>query len=509
VRLCDLLAGAGGARLLGDPNAEISSIAHDSRKVEPGGLFIALPGSRTDGNRHLLEAFSKGARAVMSELPAPAAPLGLPRAAPGSAPDARCWVQVPDAFAAMGAAANAFYGDPSSAMTVVGVTGTNGKTTVSYFLESIFSRCGKTPGVIGTITHRLAHRALEKSVNTTPNSLDLMALLSRMRSGGASHVAMEVSSHALAGRRVDEVDFDAAILTNLQRDHLDFHKTPEAYARAKQRLFELLHRAGSSKKDTLAVVNKDDPSAAAFARAAAPSRVLGFGSSPEAEVRFLGEALGRNGSFFRLRHAGREWTARARLLGRHNVANAAAAAAAALGLGLEARGVLEGIAALESVPGRLEPVSEGQPFGVLVDFAHTEGALACALAALRDLPRRRIITVFGCGGDRDPGKRGPMGAAACAGSDLVLLTSDNPRGEDPVSILAQIEEGIRRSGRQNYRIVPDRREAIFSALRLAQPEDIVLVAGKGHEETQILRGAELHFNDRQTVREALKELGWS
>ncbi|MBI5243831.1 MAG: UDP-N-acetylmuramoyl-L-alanyl-D-glutamate--2,6-diaminopimelate ligase [Elusimicrobia bacterium] len=492
-----ILQGVAGARCCGDAGIDVTGLAHDSRTVPAGGLFIALPGARTDGNRHIRDALERGAAALMSELSAPPPPMAA----------AATWVQVPDVFSAMGRAADNYFGSPTASLAVIGVTGTTGKTTTTYFLESIISRCGGAPGVIGTIGHRLRHRTIEKAANTTPYSLDLMRLLARMREGGATHVAMEVSSHALATKRVEEVEFDAAVLTNLQRDHLDFHKTMDSYFEAKARIFELLTRASSSKSRRLAVLNRDDASFARFARAAAQAQALSYGFAPEADFRAEGLALGRQGTSFRLRRGGREWAVRLGLLGRHNAHNALAAAAAAWSLGLAPEGILEGLASLDRVPGRLEPVDAGQGFSVLVDYAHTDHALASVLETIRSLPHRRILAVFGCGGDRDAGKRGPMGAAACAGSDLAILTSDNPRTEDPAAIIAQIEEGIRRSGRQNYKIVPDRREAIYEALRQAQPEDAVLIAGKGHEDAQILRDRTIHFDDREVAREALKDLG--
>jgi len=505
VTLQEVLRGASGARIVGDAQAAIEGVAHDSRSVRPGWLFFALPGAKTDGNRHVKDALERGAAALMSELAPPPPPMTL--SVPGREGRGAAWVQVDDVFAAMGRAADNFYRSPSSSLAVVGVTGTNGKTTTAFLLESVFSRCGKVPGVIGTVGHRLRHRLLEKASNTTPYSADLLRLLARMREGGATHVAMEVSSHALATQRVDEVEFDAAVLSNLRSDHLDFHKTQDAYFEAKARLFGLLTRVSSSKRRRLAVLNADDPRCAAFARAAAGADIVRYGFAEGADFRAEGVVLGRQGTRFRMTHGGREYAVRLRLLGRHNAENALAAAAAAWGLGLEPERILEGLAALDGVPGRLEAVEAGQPFTVLVDYAHTEDALASALDTLKALPHRRLLLVFGCGGDRDALKRAPMGAAAAERADVVVATSDNPRGEDPAAILSQIEEGLRRAGRQNYRIVPDRKEAIYEAVRVAQPEDVVLIAGKGHEDAQIFRDRTVHFDDREVARQALKDLG--
>ncbi len=505
MRLKELLSGSGASCVSGEVEVDIRSISLDSRSVEPGSLFIAIPGSRTDGNRHVREAVERGAAAVLSELGPPPAPMTLLRKDAPHRPVS--WVKAERVEESMGRMACAFYGDPSASLAVVGVTGTNGKTTTTFLLESIFSRCGKTPGVIGTVGHRLGHRLLEKAGNTTPPSLELQRLLARMREGGATHVAMEVSSHGLALKRADEVSFDAAVLTNIARDHLDFHKTPEAYFEAKARLFDLLTRPSSPKPARVAVLNRDDASCARLQRLISGARIATFGFGAGADFRAGGEALTLEGATFRLSHAGRETAIRMRLIGRHNLRNALGAAAAAWSLGLPENRIIEGIAALKRVPGRLEPVEAGQGFSVFVDYAHTEDALAAVLDCLRSLTRGRILTVFGCGGERDAGKRGPMGAAAAAGSDLAIATSDNPRGEDPLEILRQIEEGIRLSKRENYRIVPDRKEAVFEAVRLAQPGDVVLIAGKGHEDAQILGARAVRFDDREVALAALKDSG--
>ncbi len=490
----------GGAR-----DMRVSGLALDSRKAAPGTVFFALPGAKTDGNRYVREAVEHGAIAVVSELKAPPAPMSLVR--PGTRDKTIAWIQVKDIFEAMGRISSNFYADPSASLTIVGITGTNGKTTTAYFLESIFSRAGKTPGVLGTISHRLRHRTLEKARNTTPFSLDLNRLLARMRDEGGTHVAMEVSSHALSTGRVSEVHFDAAILTNFSSDHLDFHKTREAYFESKARLFSLLERADSAKRDHVAVLNRDDETFPKFRRRVLGVRIASFGFGSEADYGVAGAASTLEGTTFRLREHDVERAARISLTGRHNLSNALAAAACAREIGLPMEAVIEGLAAVEQVPGRLERVCAGQDFTVFVDYAHTESALASTLDALKDLPHRRLVSVFGCGGDRDKSKRAPMGAAACSRSDQVFATSDNPRGEDPMEILSQIEEGIRGGGFENYRIIPDRGEAIREAIRTAQTGDVVLIAGKGHEATQTAGGRTIPFDDRETVRAALKDCG--
>ncbi len=500
--LGELVAGVPGAVLRGPASTEVSGVEFDSRRVAPGTAFFALPGTRTDGNRFVRQAAAAGAAAVFSELPPPPAPMEL--AGPCGAV---AWVVVPDAAAAMAQAASVFFGDPTASMAVVGVTGTNGKTTTTWLLESIASRAGRSPGVVGTTGHRLRHRTIAEADNTTPLATDLMRLLARMREGGADFLAMEVSSHALALKRADGVRFDAAVLTNLHSDHLDFHGTREAYGDAKARLFELLERSDAVKRRKVAVLNRDDESYSRLRHRILCVPSVSFGLGPEADYRAEAVVLGTNGTMFNLAAKGSTLSVRLRLIGAHNVMNALAAAAAALELGLPETAVVEGLGTLERVPGRLEPVEAGQPFAVLVDFAHTAAALSSVLKAAAQLPHRKLLTVFGCGGDRDRSKRGPMGKAAAEASDLVFATSDNPRSEDPMRILRDVEAGLREAGRENYRIVPDRREAIREALSVAQAGDVVLIAGKGHETTQVLSDRTVPFDDRQIAREALKDLG--
>lgn len=495
--LAELLRAHAPLKVAGPVDLPVTGLAHDSREVRPGDLFFALPGSKTDGNRHAREALDRGAVAVVSELEPPPAPAVLR----GS------WVRVGDALAAMAAISDAFYGRPSSAMTVVGVTGTNGKTTTTYLLESVVAACGGKAGVAGTVDYRLGGERLERAANTTPLSLPLTRLLARFRDGGATHALMEVSSHALALKRVEAVEFDAAVILNLTRDHLDFHKTEDAYFEAKARLFDLLCRADNRKPRKVAAINADDPRAKALARRAIGADLVLFGTGPGAkDLRAAAVEARLGGTRARLSWRGRDLELSLRLPGAHNLQNALGAAAAALGLGLPAEKVLAGLGALRAVPGRLEPVDEGQDFSVFVDYAHTDSAVETILALLRSLPHRKLITVVGCGGDRDRTKRGPMGVAACRGGDLAIFTTDNPRSEDPAAILADIEAGVRAAGLQNYRIVPDRAQAIAAAVAEARAGDCVLVAGKGHEDHQILRDRTVRFDDREAARDALRAL---
>lgn len=508
MNLAELLRASPPSAVTGTVDRPVLGLEHDSRRLKAGEVFFAHPGTRTDGNRHVQEAAKAGAAAVVSELKCPPPPIAF----------SPTWVQVPDVVEAMGKMSDRWFGEPSRSMTVFGVTGTNGKTTVTYFLESIAAAAGGRPAVVGTVNYRYVEKGggshQEPSVNTTPVSLDLLRWLARCRDAGCTHAALEISSHALALRRSDEVEFDSALITNVRRDHLDFHQTPGEYLRAKCRLFELLARASSSKRRRSAVINRDDPAYAVLRRScgSVPVATFGFGrpgSGVAADDDFAVEnaRLSASGSVFDLRRGGRALEVRTSLVGLHNAANAAAAAGACLSLGMKEEAVLAGLGALKSVPGRLESVEAGQDFHVFVDFAHTESALEAVLGALKLTPHRRIITVFGCGGERDRGKRGPMGSVATAHSDLALVTSDNPRGEDPAGIVKEIETGIQAAGRKNYRIVLDRRQAIREAVSFARAGDIVLIAGKGHETNQLVKGASIPFDDREAAREALASAG--
>jgi len=493
--LAELLRAAATRRVAGPVDVNISGLRHDSREVAPGDLFFAMPGAKTDGNRHAKQAFDNGAVAVISELEPPPPPAVMKGT----------WIQVHDIAEAMACIADMYYGHPSGAMKVVGVTGTNGKTTTTYFLESIVKAAGGRPGVAGTIETRLNGQRLERAVNTTPISLSLTKLLDTFRAGGASHALLEVSSHALALKRVENVDFDAAIFLNLTRDHLDFHKTVDGYFDAKARLFDLLARADNKKTPKVAAINFDDPRGHLLVKKAIDCQVIRFGLS-EAATDLKGN-IGKadlNGTDFWVTFRGKRYDGRVRLPGRHNVENAMAAAAAMLGLNVAPENIFNGIAALRAVPGRLESISEGQDFHVFVDYAHTDSALETILGLIRSLPHRRVITVVGCGGDRDKTKRGPMGIAACRGGDHAIFTSDNPRSESPAAILADIEAGVRAAQHQNYRMIPDRGDAIAAAIAEARTGDVVLIAGKGHEDYQILADRTVAFDDREVARSALK-----
>jgi UDP-N-acetylmuramoyl-L-alanyl-D-glutamate--2,6-diaminopimelate ligase len=488
MRLAELLAALDEAGTLEGRDVEVGGVAIDSRRVQPGDVFFALPGLRTDGRRHVGEALARGASAVVGVDAADAAGVPVVHAA------------APRRL--LGRLAARLAGDPSADLVLVGVTGTNGKTTTTYLLESIWHAAGRRPGVIGTVAYRFAGTR-RPALFTTPEAPELQATLAEMRAAGTTDVALEVSSHALAQERVAGCRFDAAVFTNLTRDHLDFHGDAERYYAAKARLFgELLPASG--KPDPVAVVNVDGPGGARLA-AEVPTRCVRVGRAPGADVRPLGAETTLAGMRGAIALGGHRLAFTSPLVGAAHLENVLGAAATAWALGIDPDAIARGLAALTPPPGRLEQIA-GPGFTVVVDYAHTPDALARALAVLRPLVSGRLITVFGCGGDRDRGKRPLMGEAAAHGSDVVVLTSDNPRTEDPLRILAEIEEGVRRAGVGEHVVEPDRRAAIAVALGLARPGDLVLVAGKGHEDYQIVGTERRHLDDREEVRRALRSL---
>ena len=483
----------------------VRGLACDSRRVEDGYAFFALPGRLADGHDFVGDAVDRGAAAVVVERPVPAPP------------EAAC-VRVSDTRRAMAHAAAAFFGRPSRGLVLVGVTGTNGKTTVTYLLESIFAAAGGPCGVIGTIEQRYGEWR-RPSPLTTPESIDIEELLSDMARADVRFVAMEVSSHALDMQRVHGLDFDSAVFTNLSRDHLDYHRDMEAYFLSKARLFTDCLPA-SAKDRRVAVVNADDPRGPGLMRLAEDAGVeaIAYGRSPRWDVHPLDYESGMEGLKGTLRCGPRRIEFESPLMGEPNLENVLAAAGAAWALGVETDAIAAGISRLRRVPGRLERVPNGLGITLVVDYAHTPDALARAARTLRTLTRARLVTVFGCGGDRDAGKRPVMGEAAAGESDCVVLTSDNPRSEDPLEIIRGIEEGVRRRGmtrrsgpaapgEDGYRVEPDRRAAIRLGIGLAAPGDVVLVAGKGHEDYQILGDRRIDFDDRQVLREELERVG--
>lgn len=461
----------------------IKNVTCDSRSVKPGDLFIALNGYKIDGYTFIKDAIAKGARVIVAEKDF-AAPEGVKK------------ILVDDARIILPLIADKFYDHPSEKLKVVGVTGTNGKTTITYLIENIIKKAGHEAGVIGTINYRMKGKILPAK-NTTPGALDLQAMLASMVDKGIDHAVMEVSSHALDQHRVDGVSFDAAIFTNITSEHMDYHKNIDNYFQAKVILFSKLKKQGS------AILNNDDPRVTALKKSLS-GKVLTYGVKKGADVTAKDIRLSLDGSEFTIVMPKGEFQVKAKLIGSHNVSNILAAAAAAMAIGMDKRAILKGIESTSFVPGRLEAVEAGQPFKVFVDYAHTEDALYNVLGMIRELTKEKIVTVFGCGGDRDRTKRPCMGKVACKFSDRVVITSDNPRFEDPGEIIKEIEDGIR-SSFTNYEVVADRRDAIRKALSIASDGDIVIIAGKGHEDYQIVRDKILSFDDRIVAKELLQE----
>lgn len=477
------------------PDPEITALTNDSRKITPGALFFALPGAKTDGSLFIKQALEKGAAAVISGSEVPAE---LRAAYPAAA-----FINTTELQRGLSRIASNFYGNPSGRMKIYGITGTKGKTTTAYLLESVLRAAGEKPGVIGTIDYRVDGRVIAQAANTTPLAHTLQELLAGMAEAGAKAAVLEVSSHALALNRVEDVEFDFAAFTNLQRDHLDFHGDRESYFEAKARLFGLL--AASPKKDRGAVINADDERAPELlGRMGGELDVLTFGIDQPADFKASDVEIGENETRFTLVTGGETFKVRLNLLGRHNIYNALTAITLAAAGGLSVSDAVAGVAALQNVPGRLERVSLGQDFTVFVDYAHTDAALQNVLENLKLMPHARIITVAGCGGDRDRTKRAPMGRVSCAMSDQVIVTSDNPRSEDPAQIFADIEAGIKGQFK-NYEVIPDRGEAIKKAVALAAKGDILLIAGKGHETYQILKDRTIHFSDAEAAAAAIRE----
>jgi UDP-N-acetylmuramoyl-L-alanyl-D-glutamate--2,6-diaminopimelate ligase len=469
----------------GAPQTEIADLAYDSRKVGPGALFFCVRGRAQDGHAHAGDAVRAGAAALVVEEPV-SLPAGL------SAPQ----LVAGDSRAAMGKLAAPFFGYPSREVAVAGVTGTNGKTTTAYLLESIFRANGEAAGLIGTVETRVAGE-VTPAARTTPEAVDIQRMLRRMAGAGVTKCALEVTSIGIESGRVEGVEFEVALFTNLTHDHLDYHRTMEDYYAAKKRLF-------TSPGPRAAVVNVDDP----FGRRLVdelPYTVLRYGLTAEADVVALEVMQERRGSSFRAVGCGLDLPLKVSIPGMFNVSNALGAASAAVKMGVPHEAIAEGIAGLASVPGRFEPVDEGQDYLVVVDYAHTPDALANVLAAARELTDRRVITVFGCGGDRDRAKRPAMGEAAGRLADLVVATSDNPRSEDPAAILQEIEKGlVAAPPAEGYKVVADRTEGIAEALRSARPGDVVVIAGKGHETGQDVGGTVHPFDDRLVAADILR-----
>ncbi|NOY52471.1 MAG: UDP-N-acetylmuramoyl-L-alanyl-D-glutamate--2,6-diaminopimelate ligase [Deltaproteobacteria bacterium] len=483
--LVDLLQALPGAEVQGEAEGiEISSIRDDSRQVEPGDLFVAVKGEHTDGHAHIGEAIERGAVAVILQEAKP-----LERVAA---------VRVPDTVDALARVSAAFWGYPSRELTTVGITGTNGKTTVSLLIQSILKAAGRPAGLIGTLRYEVGGKTLP-APNTTPRSLQVQQLLHRMKETGMTAAVLEVSSHALAIGRVRECCFDLRVFTNLTRDHLDFHETMENYYHAKAELFTETY----VKEETVSLINVDDPWGRRLVQETKGEvRTFALYEKADFQVEQFHNTI--DGLTLTVKTPVGTIAIESTLSGSYNVANLLAAVAAGVTLGLPAKILQEGIAGLSVVPGRFEKIS-GAGFTVVVDYAHTDDALRNLLKTVREVCRGRVITVFGCGGDRDRGKRPLMGAVAARLSDRVIVTSDNPRTEDPGAILGEILTGIGEDRRSAVEVIGDRREAIRQGVSSAEAGDIVVVAGKGHEDYQIIGEKRFHFDDREEVRKVIAQ----
>ena len=489
-----LLDGAEILSLSGNPG--ISGIEYDSRRIKPGDVFVAIKGESSDGNKFIDAAIAAGAVAIVTDSAGETSRPGV------------AWAQVPHGRRALARISANFYKRPAERLAVTGITGTNGKSTTAFQLEAIFTASGRKSALVGTIEYHIAGKILP-APHTTPEALDLNRLLNQALGNGATEAVMEVSSHALAQQRVYGIPFDVAVFTNLTRDHLDYHRTMEEYFAAKQVMFE----GCGTDAPRVVVLNLDDEHGQKLVKVSKKhgSQVLTYGLA-QGDFHAEKTEIMPRGTRFDLVTPSETIPLFSPLIGKVNVYNILAASAAAYARGCNGEAIAKGVAALARVPGRFERVDCKQPFTVVVDYAHTDDALRNLTALAREFVQRaggkgRVITVFGCGGDRDRAKRPLMGEAAGRGSDFVILTSDNPRSEDPLAIINDAVVGLQRSGAK-YKTEPDRKTAIAMAIAEARPADIVLIAGKGHEKVQTSREGALPFDDVEVARQLLREAGY-
>jgi len=486
------------ATIVGKLDQTIEAVAHDSRKVVPGTLFFCLSGVHVDGHDFIAEAARRGAVAVVVE-----------RDVSDGVDDTITIIKVGDTRVAMQAIVPCFFDYPGHKLRMIGVTGTNGKTTSTYLIRDILRKAGHKVGLIGTIQTLIDDKTLPIK-NTTPDVIELQSTLAEMVNSGVEYVIMEVSSHALALNRVAGCEFDVGIFTNMTQDHLDFHQTFENYIDAKAELFRGLNKPTNTKQGKTAVVNFDDSAGAIMAQNAA-CPVISYAVNKAGVLTASNVAVRETGSIFQVKGPFGTMELSLSITGMFNVYNVLAAVGAALAEGVPPEVIKQALESFTSVPGRFELVQAGQPFTVIVDYAHTPDGLENVLKTAKQFAQGRIIVVFGCGGDRDRTKRPIMGKLAVQYGDVVLATSDNPRSEDPEKILADVAVGIKAAlcadnKGKNYEVVPDRRQAITHAIRMAKAHDVVLIAGKGHETYQILKDKTIDFDDRQVAREVIKEM---
>jgi len=485
---------------MGNLDVELSGITDDSREVAQGSLFVAVKGLQVDGHSFVAQVSRQPVGGIVVQAPFQA-PSHVGKAG-GPA-----WIEVENSRKALGRLASRFFQHPSQSMCMVGVTGTNGKTTVAHVSQAVLERGGYRAGLMGTVGYH-AGAEYQPASHTTPGAIPLQAYLHRMVDAGMDTAVLEVSSHALALDRVEGCEFDVVVFTNLTQDHLDFHETMESYYHAKSRLFQEFVVPDSKTGPKRAIINIDDPWGVRL-QAETPVPVWTYSLHRRADLYATNVTLSMDGTRFTVHTPQGSLDVESALVGEHNVSNLLAGIGVGLARGMSLADIRQGIRGFRTVPGRFERVEAGQNFSVIVDYAHTEDALARLLTAARQLQRARIITVFGCGGDRDPGKRPKMGRVAARLSDVAFLTSDNPRTEDPEAILRDIEQGVQglsAAERGVSYVIPDRRAAIRAALHEARPGDMVLIAGKGHEDYQILGTTRHRFDDREVACELLAGL---
>lgn len=478
----------------GDLGVFVQSIAYDSRKARPGTLFVAVKGFKVDGHLFAAAAVEAGAVALVVQEPIENFDCGVPV------------IRVADTRRALGLLSSFFYRYPSREFRLVGVTGTNGKTTVTYLIDAIAAYHGKRTGLIGTVGNKIAGRLLS-STHTTPESLELQDLFRKMADEKVQYVTMEVSSHALELKRVEGSEFDAAVFTNLTQDHLDFHPDMEGYFAAKAKLFSSLGQQAFKAGHKYAVINTDSEWGRRLVPIS-PVPLFSYGIESSADVMARNISISLQGASFDVVCREGSFPVTLKLAGKFSVYNALAAFTWGFGEGFPPESICHALAGVAGVPGRFELVNCGQPFGVVVDYAHTPDGLVNILSTAKEVSQGRIITIFGCGGDRDRKKRPLMGEAAARFSDTVIVTSDNPRSEDPLAIIEEILPGIKAVGGEDYHVVPDRYQAIAAAIDLAQAGDLVIIAGKGHENYQIIGQQVLPFDDKEVACRLLKEKGY-
>ncbi|BBB93266.1 MAG TPA: UDP-N-acetylmuramoyl-L-alanyl-D-glutamate--2,6-diaminopimelate ligase [Methylomusa anaerophila] len=481
----------------GSPDRIIESITYDSRRVTPGALFICLTGNKVDGHNYIIDAYDKGAVAVLVEKNFPQTIEGL------------TVIKVASTRAAMQQIAPYFFDYPGRKLRIIGITGTNGKTTTTYLIRQILMQAGYKVGLIGTIQTIIGEQVLPVK-NTTPDVIDLQSILADMVTQGMDYAVMEVSSHALALNRVAGCEFDVGVFTNITQDHLDFHENFDNYIEAKAKLFRSLGSPDSSKYRKTAVINLDDAAGEIMLKSTACS-VISYGVEHPAELMAREIKVKANGASFEIAGSHGRIPLNLKITGMFNVYNVLGAIGAAVAEGIDKAIIMPALESFESVPGRFELVQAGQPYTVIVDYAHTPDGLENVLKTAKQFARNKVLVVFGCGGDRDRTKRPIMGKTAVKYADIIIATSDNPRTENPEDILKDVEVGIKEAmasfgDTKQYEIIVDRRQAIQYALKLAREQDIILIAGKGHETYQILKDRTIDFDDREIAREIIGEM---